>query len=257
MTRVYDTFGAGYPDVPTPVFGTEYEIETIKSHGSVNNYGIIVTEDHSLRNSGYEYKTTPLTFHDSLKTFKALHANIVLGDAKEAFSERTSVHVHVNVAPLTLKEAREFVLLYALYEPLFFRFAGPAREASIFCVPLYYTNFSKLFSLPFEKMVGSWAHKYTAFNLLPVKTFGTIEFRHLGGTNNYTRYEEWLSAINSLYNFVKGKDFSLFNELKKGTDVVSLAHTVVPTLSEGLSKSELSTLFYDTLLDIKLSGGGI
>ncbi len=257
MTTVYDVFGCGYSSTPKPLFGTEYEIETIKSHGKAPDFNIIVTEDHSLRNSGYEYKTTALDFETSLSTFKNLHATILYGHPEEAFSERTSTHVHVNVAPLTLKEAREFVLLYALYEPLFFKFAGPSREASIFCVPLYYTNFSKLFSLPFEKMVNNWSHKYTAFNLLPVKTFGTIEFRHLGGTNDYNRYLAWLSAINSLYDFVKDHDFSLFNELKKGNDIVSLAHEVVPTLSKGLSKTELSALFYDTLLDIKLSGGGI
>lgn len=234
-------------------FGTEYEIEAIQAHGAVNSQ-FYVENDHSLRNNGHEYKTKPVSYDKSLELFKFLHANLKYGD--DAFSERTSIHVHMNIGDFTTHQAKQLVLFYTLLEPLFFKFVGPKREHSIFCVPLTHTALSKHYNLPFEKLVGMWS-KYTAFNILPVKEYGTVEFRHLYGTKDYETYKKWLTILKELYTYIeKNPEVVITKLFAKDVDVATLAQEVVPTLASDFSTRELHEMMYDTSLDVKLSVGG-
>lgn len=253
MDTVQKVFGAGYDSL---LFGTEYEIETIKGHGKAQDYGFHVEVDHSLRNNGMEYKTKALTFEDSLDAFKKLH-NTISYNEKEAFSDRTSIHVHMNVGALTTYQAKQLVLFYTLFEPLFFSFVGPVREHSIFCVPLTHTSLSKHYNAPIEKLVGVWS-KYTAFNILPLKQFGTVEFRHLYGTNDFTVYKTWLTTLKELYTYIEEHPNIHINQwLANNVDLDSLAREVLPTLSKRFTNSQIQQMCADTILDVKLSSGGL
>lgn len=239
------------------VCGCEFEIEAIKNYDNVSQQFSIV-EDHSLRNNGREFKTFPSTYEDSLELFKDLHEKLIVG--KEPFSDRTSIHVHVNVRDLELSEVRQMILIYALLEPLFFDFVGEKRKNSIFCVPLNYTFLPSAYKSSTLVLLEKWKNnKYTAFNILPINSFGTIEFRHLYGTNNKNVFSDWLSAIRELYTFiVKNPDFQLLRELSaERLKVSEFAMQVVPTLAAKVPGYYIDTITKDTLLDVKLASGGI
>lgn len=254
-----------HPDIPLGskefYCGVEFEIESIKAIGDKVKTAFHCEQDHSLRNHGMEFKSPPTTRENQLKRFKMLHSGITLG--VEPFSERTSTHVHVNVANLEFPVLREIVLTYALLEPLFFSFVGETRKSSIFCVPLNYTYLPGTYKMPIEKLVTKW-QKYTAFNLLPIcpgpdsPGLGTIEFRHLYGTDDIEVFNTWLKTLEQLYNHVtKTKDYSILELIEAGTPVHVIAKQVIPELAVLHNPKDIDTLCEDTLLDVMLAAGGL
>lgn len=233
--------------------GTEYEIEDVREVLFPNNpYKIFQENDNSLRNNGFEFKTSPLTYENSLEAFNWLHKYIRIG--KQAFSDRTSIHVHVNVGNLHEFEIKNLVLTYALLEPLFFQFAGRSRQDNIYCVPLNYTTLPAHYSQPIQNLINKW-HKYTAFNILPIKNLGTVEFRHLGGTGDFERYKTWLTSIKSFYDATTKKgSINVLEYLAKDGDIYKLAQQTVPQLTG--SRVLVESLLYDSTLDVKLASGG-
>lgn len=254
MTTLFEYYGTGYNKQET-LFGTEYELESISSYtrlaGTLDN-NIVIELDNSLRNNGYEFKTQAISLTKSLEIFNILFKLLEFKKRKQAFSDRTSIHVHLNVADLTLEQAKEFVLLYALLEPVFFNFVAKDRHNNIFCVPLNFTTLPNKYCQEFKTMVNYW-HKYTAFNILPVKELGTFEFRHMEATDDFDKYKNWLSAIASLKDFVKNKTFTILTYLKEGRSIKNLALEVIPTICKDLTDE----LFYNSILDVKLSKGEI
>lgn len=242
------------------VCGCEFEIESVKAHPE--HPAIVVVEDHSLRNSGYEYKTKPNDYKTTLELFSYLHSNITLG--KEPFSHRTSIHVHVNVRNLSVATVRQMVLTYALLEPLFFKFVGPEREHNIFCVPLSFTTVPSNYKKDLAYMHGTW-HKYTAFNILPLglgknseQGLGTLEFRHLYGTADQKVFKTWLTTLKELYDFfVKYPDYNVVTAIENEETPAELAHQIIPTLAATSSSVEINKLCKDSMLDVKLSVGGL
>jgi hypothetical protein len=253
------SFG-GILDSTDFICGCEFEIEDIKQN--IDHPMILRVEDHSLRNNGWEYKTKPSDFKTTLELFAYLHKHLKLGN--QAFSHRTSTHVHVNVRNMELSTVRQLVLSYALLEPLFFKFVGPEREHNIFCVPLSFTTLPNNYKKDIKYLHGTW-HKYTAFNILPLglgknseQGLGTIEFRHLFGTKDPVIFKDWLSILKELYDwFQKNPDYEIIAQLAKGVPVTTIAHQIVPTLAQKYTSKEIQDACKDSALDVKLSIGGL
>jgi len=236
-------------------FGVEYEIESVLvNQCPPNKFGFVSEEDNSLRNGGREFKTGPLTFEKSIEAFKWLHSTIKY--VSGAFSERTSIHVHVNVGNFSPQEAKFLVLTYALLEPFFFSFVGEKRKSSIYCVPLNYTTLPSIYCKAFSEIADSW-HKYTAFNILPVKSFGTVEFRHLEGTNDLNRFTTWLTAIKALHDLIYVEKFNPLEILNNKDDIITLAKTTLPEFTKPFTDLQIKEMMYDSILDVKLASGGI
>ena len=267
MTTIQQYYGLYQNDyIPTGskefYCGCEFEIESIKKIPDILKKHFIVDVDHSLRNNGHEFKTFPVTYDKALELFKMLHQHLVLSDAYDPFSERTSIHVHVNVAHFETEQLRQMVLAYALLEPLFFHYVGDVRKGSIFCVPLNYTYMPSVYKQPLDKMVEKW-HKYTAFNLMPIKPqpdapgLGTVEFRHLYGTSDPAVFTTWLTAIKQLYTwFVVNPTYNVIDAISSGETPYSLATKMIPMLAV-LGPTATNEMCKDTMLDVKLSVGGL
>lgn len=239
------------------VIGIELEIESIISNDNLvlkNLYNVYIDKDHSLRNNGYEYKFPPMDMETCIEAFKDTHKKLKLG--KDPFSDRTSIHVHVNCRDLSAIQLRELVLKYALVEPLFFNFVGDVRKNSIFCVPLNYTYLPDVYKKEIANMVKEW-HKYTAFNIVPLGQFGTMEFRHLFGTADVTVFTTWLKAIRDLFNIVReNPEQSILSDLAAGATAAELAKQICPTFAAEYSSNHLNVLLQNNLLDVKLASGG-
>ena len=262
MTTVTDLFGLNvHPDALTRRFtcGVEYEIESIQEH-DLCDFPITIEKDNSLRNNGLEFKTTPMSFSDAVQLFLDLHNNIKLG--ADPYTDRTSIHVHVNCSQLSAVEVRQFVLTYALFEPLFFKFVGPVRQGSIFCVPLSYTYIPSNYKRDIIGLHSTW-QKYTAFNICPLgpgkdgtEPLGTIEFRHLYGTGDVQVFTTWLSAIKELYDFIeRTPNFDIVKNLDQ--TAYGLLTQIIPTFAKIYDPYEVNALCENSVLDVKLSVGGL
>jgi len=178
--------------------GIEIEVENITHSLHPLAYWDIKA-DGSLRNNGVELVSVPLQIKQVQLALEHVYS-VLTANNKPDFSNRTSVHIHVNCRDLTQNQIYNFILLYALFEKHFYAFAGNKRMNSIFCVPLFRTNQLNVLDNVVYGLSPNW-HKYCGINLLPLyqnsvtQGYGTIEFRHLYGTSNQREILEWINDI--------------------------------------------------------------
>jgi hypothetical protein len=105
---------------------------------------------------------------------------------------RAAVHVHVSTEDMdSVHLGRALALAYCLDDSIF-NMSTPSRRESNFCVPLdsdpkrtmsaiqaLSDGLYRRGSSPFEYGAGGEWCKYTSVNIIPLGSFGTIEFRHL------------------------------------------------------------------------------
>lgn len=199
MSTIAQIYGGDATYIRDDIFiaGLECEIESVRKYAD-NLPEFKPTEDGSLRNNGVEFISLPLGRDPLLTAFKNLHAKIEFKNKAEAFSPRTSTHVHVNCLALDEKQVKQIVLLYALFEEFFFAMVDSSRRGNIHCVPLTETFLPNYYQQTINTMIQRW-HKYTALNILPLAKLGTIEFRHLQGTDNPELLSDWLRALENLW----------------------------------------------------------
>src|ERR1700739_182834 len=197
----------------TRLVGIEVEIENFTLERNPSTVWV-VTDDGSLRNGGVEYISRPIAAN---RTRSALSNLLVESLSQECcFSPRTSVHVHVNCQDMDVNKISSIVMIYAIFEKLFYRFAGRGRHKNIFCVPITETNLLQgITKGSVGNMVASWS-KYTGLNLKPLEDKGTIEFRQMHGTNNVTKLITWIDLITRLVDFVKQSNIGELRKLLYG-----------------------------------------
>ncbi len=163
-------------------------------------------EDGSLRNYGVEYISQPIQAQYIPSVLFYLHRKLKRENVP-LYTPRTSIHVHINVQDMSFKQIQAFTILYLCFESLLYEYAGKNRNKSIFCVPLSHAGYVKFLmdffhykdnrNRHFMSFFYDW-HKYTGFNLNPISTLGTIEFRHLSGTDDVEYISKWVSIILAL-----------------------------------------------------------
>ncbi len=220
MTTIKDIFGLErvlpYPkQMPSKsgpdnnlLYGLELEIEFATPEWEGN--GFRATEDGSLRHDGWEFISSPMNYDtivDSLKRFFKRAQGISFDpDNVEHYSERTSVHVHTNCQDLTIPQVSSILLLYQVTERLLFNWIGNDRDKNIFCVPWSETliRHQALNDLThYISMSSVERNKYTALNIVPLKSIGTIEWRHMAGEYNVDHIAMWLRIIGHFFRIAR------------------------------------------------------
>ena len=176
--------------------GIEIEVENVSRHGC-QVYGVWqVHNDGSLRDSGFEYVTVPISgwrIHFALNQFFSTMAEDI------RFSPRTSIHVHLNALDMKPKQIGGLLCTYLPFEQLLYRFAGASRQYNNFCVPLMdvqgFKNLLEMFTGPRFELPNLPNHRYMGLNLDAVRKYGTLEFRHMGGTNDKLKICRWINLI--------------------------------------------------------------
>lgn len=217
----------GFSRYAEPCVGIEVEVENIRDTVRLDHSWSVHT-DGSLRNSGLEFISLPTRPKHIESAINHLFDRL----PKEAhFSPRTSIHVHMNVRDLTLPQIYNIVILYQCFEDLLYKFAGPERKKSIFCVPLGSTNYYIQLRRNFVgRSDGIAWSKYTGLNLAPMNNYGTIEFRHLRGTNNRQMLFDWLHYLYAIWHFATSRTTdeleSLIRECSRTRDYMHLGFIV-------------------------------
>jgi len=243
---------SGLKFVPDVVFGPnlvgiEVEVEKVPALYKAENTNLFslwrMKKDGTLRNHGMELISIPL---DSARSVGAalthLHHELEKGKLKGYdFSWRTSIHVHMSVLHFNIQSMANFSLVYPVVEGVLFEAFAPERKNSIFCVPFTETkmNWEAIHKILQEEngkapekfnflsyIVGTWRidkNKYGAVNFSRMGDLGTIEFRHLSGTDDFEKISSWVSCLTRLVTFchmnsptvVRNTLFSLIDPVKR------------------------------------------
>lgn len=189
------------------IIGIEVEIENVRQADGLNRVWTMI-EDGSLRNSGREFVTKPISA--AAAPVVLTHLFTVLNDDC-CCSPRTSVHIHLNMINEDSTRVIDLIMLYSVFEKLFYRFAGRGRIKNIYCVPLFDTNLMKFLA---ERNVHNTAWtKYTGLNILPLQNYGTVEFRHMHGTRDVGKLCMWINLITRLKAFVLAQQPGLIRQM--------------------------------------------
>lgn len=166
-----------------------------------------ITEDGSLRNNGAEFVfKQPLGGADIIKACMELEKFIRDNDYHPDLTDRTSVHVHLDVRDLSPSQFQRLVILYTIFERVLFKFAGEERFNNIFALPLEGAQGSMTDICQVFKCNGDFrfhvdnTHKYASFNFKSLNRYGSLEFRHHKGEWKSGRLIKWIGIIQSLKN---------------------------------------------------------
>jgi len=180
--------------------------------------------DPSLRNNGVELRSVILPTQKYVAGALTELASFLKHQPKHDFSWRTSTHVHLDITKMNLVDFCNFLLIYISLEPLLFKVFAEERRNSVYCVPLFesalLTNkkesalIANLFKSAVDLKDFDWGkalgvewprdEKYSAINFFRLSDLGTVEFRHLAGTDKIERIRDWISILVCLVRASKG-----------------------------------------------------
>lgn len=199
--------------------GIEVEVEQVRDRLLPNVANAVwgVREDGSLRNGGVEFVSIPICDQQIPWSIHYLFDQYLPKQAD--FSDRTSIHVHVNVRSWSCGDVLNLMLLYIVFEKLLYRFAGPHRYKNIFCVPIQETKLPIVLSNylangAFDDLLMHWA-KYSGLNLVPIKKMGTVEYRQMLGHRDSDYLLNWINILQQMHKAADTTNFKqLFNTIK-------------------------------------------
>jgi hypothetical protein len=185
--------------------GVEIELENMRGFHPRNpifNKYWVISDDGSLRDNGMEIKTSKGFYGKDLQVaFDVFEEAIKEWDGEPSLSERTSVHVHLSMNYMTLKEFISFLTLYICVEKILFKVSGE-RDNNIYCLPIGTTHREDFLPLFETRILRNFAvkaylntPKYSAFNSSSLEKFGTVELRHHEGTADATRIKNWVKTL--------------------------------------------------------------
>lgn len=192
--------------IEVEVEGLTYNREYYQSYDNPVQSHWNVVRDGSLRggNSAEFVFKEPMFGTDVIDALNVLYDSI--GDIP--FSTRTSVHVHLDVRDMSYSQLLNLVIIYLLVEPILFSLVKQERVENPYCAPLracgsYLSGIRRCLSSSssdgyFSSLGNSSGNKYTALNLLPMATQGSIEFRHKEGTTDISSITQWVNVILAL-----------------------------------------------------------
>lgn len=233
---------------PSFVCGIELEVENARSaHGSRKNPMFPALwnthTDGSLRNGGVEYVSAPCAGGAIVDAVNIMWDGL---PADWSFSQRTSIHVHVNVRDLSWEQLQTLLLTYCVVENILFDFASLDRAGGIFCVPVVETTYpdtviGNLISNQ-HRAVANW-EKYSALNLTRLVDLGTVEFRHMPGCRDKAKILMWLSILNDLLLFARRSNVdSVYKTLESIGPRAFLETLFSPPVMQAITHKEIFKL---------------
>jgi len=209
--KYYDYMGMN--KIPGEI-GLEVETEASKAYNflpEIEKYWH-VHQDGSLRTNGWEYTFAAPLDRDSKK----------YSDAMEAFDKQSqvtkfiespysSVHVHLNMLDKEVIQMVNFLVLYFIFEEPLTEYCGPNRYSNLFCLNTgraeYVYKVAKdmvkaidnLEGYSYIRNLNNGTLKYSGINLVPLRTFGSLEVRTHPGTWKVEEINRWVDILLCLY----------------------------------------------------------
>lgn len=256
-TTVREYFGPFLSKTDGRQIGIEIEIETSNDHypkpdrmdekskfwSSVNDGSLRTSKGE--KGGGREFICRrPIPFDKAEEALIELQGFLKTSRSKVKYSNRTSVHVHVNVQDMTLTELVNALCVYYIAEPLMGRYNGFERENNLHALPISASPhlIESLIEFLRTQRVAKGL-KYSALNYMnlysggPRRAFGTLEFRQGRGiTSEPTETLEWINLIQTIFTAAQG--------FKSPLDIIEELSAYGPT---GFFKRHLPNLLGATL----------
>lgn len=210
--------------VSTTNLGVEIELENISNHIPSRDFLRYwkIVDDGSLRDNGAEFVfKAPLGGLDVVHALQELEQFITTNDITPQLSDRTSVHVHMDIRDITTEQLFNIILTYTFAERVLMRFCGESRIDNNYCVPLSKTSSTFLSRIgrfkdkktDFLRSVREFGdgNRYAALNLGAISRYGSIEFRGFRGEYKSSELLPWVNMLLSIREYALREDIN-FNE---------------------------------------------
>jgi hypothetical protein len=201
-------------------YACELEIEFDSELAEADNYKIgsaswQQVKDGSLRNGFELIMRGPVPYK---KLFEVIEQPAQMLAAKETglddttlfdaikWSNRCSVHVHMNVQTFTPRQLLLFSTLWYVFEPIIVEKFAPERVGNLFCLravdaPVFVDHVIESFKPETIKYIDG-NRRYMGLNWASIGKFCSLEFRYLRGSIDAAYIVEFISYVEALRNWV-------------------------------------------------------
>lgn len=196
-------FGDIFHQPPTKgEVGIEIEVEGINLPKSPK--GWVPHRDGSLRGEeSMEYVLSRPVAREQVGDYlDRMHKAYKQAGTRVDESNRTSVHVHINMQNYHITQVFNVITAFVMLEPMLVHFCGEEREGNLFCLR---TQDAEWFFTCIEQLVTgrvNWRRgwrsndmRYAAINLASLTKYGSLEFRSMRGTRDMTLIEQWVGIL--------------------------------------------------------------
>lgn len=179
--------------------GVEIEMEGSHLPKTVGKWWS-VKEDPSLRN-GLEYVfKKPLTFEESKEALQFLKYTMDANKVVFRDSIRAGTHIHINVLDMELKDIAKVLVVYFVLENLLIKFCGRGRDGNVFCLKASDATYLmqkliKAFETGRFGLLYNDDIRYSAMNLKALGQYGSLEFRAIRTTYDFSVVEMWIGTL--------------------------------------------------------------
>lgn len=161
--------------------------------------------DGSLRgDDNAEYLLTePLMFDKIDGALDDLWKLLRKNDAVIDDSNRTSVHVHLNVGDFFLNRLTSFMALYFTMEEVLTEWCGEHRVGNLFCLrakdaPAIVSQIRRFIRSDMQSQLRESLH-YAGLNAHAIVKLGSVEIRTLRGVQDFGVIKQWVAILRRLY----------------------------------------------------------
>lgn len=205
-----------YTQTPVEAFGLEKKDGVLAMELEVEGEGLPSMRskhwsshaDGSLKVNGVEYvHKGPQELDQVRESLEYFEKRIVDSGATVYDSERTSVHVHLNVSQKTIKDVVSIATAYYMLEPVLMKHCGRSRDGNLFCLPLDKAPgvMKYLQSFVDGNNLNGDTYRYASLNLGAIKKFGSLEVRTMRGYYDTDFLDGWGRMLDGIWQ--KAADF--------------------------------------------------
>lgn len=247
--KVSDKLGLRPHQMKEGLLGVEVEVEGINLPYLDGDWR--TENDHSLRGESREYvMREPRSLADTHSVLENLGAALNAEGTEFIESVRAGVHVHLNVQDLTIVEMYNLMTIYYIVEYILVHYCGETREGNLFCLRAtdaeYQINVvEQAVKKKSLNILGDDIIRYSALNLCSLSKYGSLEFRAMRSTKDFSVLHTWCNMIAHLKELAKKFDTP--------ADVYSMAcDDKIAFLDEVFPSGELYDKFVIPCGEIKL-----
>lgn len=158
----------------------------------------------------------------------------------------------MDVRSLDTMQLFNLLVLVIIFERSLVKYCGGVREENIFCLPFYKSESSikELSNIVRDGAdfltVVERTFKYNGFNIRPVVTQGSVEFRYHYGTMDKERLKEWINIIYCLKReAVKVEDVLMLPNIISQMGVEAYTNKVFGKYAKMLDTTNLNDSVYE------------
>ena len=161
--------------------------------------------DNSLRGeeSGEYVLNKPVPYEELTEVFNELKQSFIDSGARVDKTYRAGTHVHVNVQQLSIIELFNFITIFLILEECIVDFCEESRRGNHFCMRAKDAGYLsavlwKCVERGNLKQMDDENIRYSAMNLSSLFKYGSVEFRCLESTDDFSRIQTWCDIIYTL-----------------------------------------------------------